>query len=72
LKQRYTEYEDEQILVHCASGVSRSVTVTTAVLASIKEVPYAEELERIQSVLDLVQDPAGTLEGYASLYLNEQ
>lgn len=68
LKNRYTTYTDESILVQCQSGVSRSITVTTAVLAQIKDRDFAEMLDAVQQVRGVNRSPDPTLEALAANY----
>jgi len=50
--------EGESVLVHCAAGKSRSVTVTAAALSLVEKNSFEESLEVVRQCRDINPHPA--------------
>lgn len=60
---------DEEILVHCHAGISRSGSASIAALASIHDKSYEEAFEAVRERREKV-NPHPYLEGLARRYIN--
>jgi atypical dual specificity phosphatase len=50
--------DGESVLVHCAAGKSRSVTVTAAALSVVEETTFEESLDAVRRCRDTNAHPA--------------
>ena len=62
---------DEEVLIHCAAGVSRSVAVATTVVACRRETGFEDELGRVRSSRNSGLDPSPALRRYGKRYVEE-
>jgi len=60
---------DEEVLIHCAAGVSRSVAVATTVVACRRETGFEDELGRVKSSRNSGINPAPALRRYGQRYV---
>lgn len=56
--------KNNNVLVHCISGISRSVTVAATVLAIHEDKNYGEAVDQVMDARDNVQGPLKTLRDY--------
>lgn len=72
LVYEYLEREDKgHILVHCAAGISRSVSVASAVLSRRNDTSVCEEVERVMEARNNGLDPHPTNISYAEKWVKE-
>lgn len=69
LCDRYQLYDDEDLLVHCAAGVSRSVSISAACLAQVEDFGFDEALTRIQDRRGIGIDPHMKLQEYGRRFV---
>jgi len=62
--------KDETVLIHCHTGISRSPSVTAAVLANKRNISVNKAINEIQSHRPIV-NPVETLREYAKRYANQ-
>jgi len=63
---------DEEVLIHCAAGVSRSVAVATTVVACRRETGFEDELSRVKSSRNSGLDPSPALRRYGQRYIEDR
>ena len=63
---------DEEVLIHCAAGVSRSVAVATTVVAARRGNRFEDELGRVKTSRNSGLDPAPALREYGRKYVEEE
>jgi len=63
--------EEETVLIHCHAGISRSPSVTAAVIANRHNISVTEAISKIQTHRPIV-NPVETLREYAKGYANSE
>lgn len=71
LLNRLQSFGEENVLVNCAAGVSRSVAVASAVTAVRKNQCFEEGLERVRFHRSLGQDPHPELVSYGERFVEK-
>jgi protein-tyrosine phosphatase len=71
LINRYQRYS-EKILVHCAAGVSRSVSVAAVTVAVAETTGFDTALEQVMTRRNIGIDPNPELQRYGRRYIGSQ
>lgn len=71
LWQRYNNDSDENILVNCAAGISRSVAVATTAVALRRSQSFDEALGRVRESREIKQDPHPALMDYGRKFVDK-